>query len=206
MILGTAGFTAAQCVRALQHHGVQPGQDEVLVTGATGGVGSIAIMLLAKLGYKPVAVTGKRDRDAWLQHLGTSRIIGRDEFSDENRKPLLASKYAAAIDTVGGVVLTNLIKSLKHRGCVAACGMVAGADLPLTVYPFILRGVTLVGIDSAWCPEDHRADIWQHLATDWKPDRLSELATLVGLDSIGAAIQRMERGAHAGRVVVKIAP
>ena len=204
MILGTAGFTAAQCVRALQHHGVQPGQDEIVVTGATGGVGSLAVMLLAKLGYAVIAVTGKSSRADWLKALGATRVAGLDEFTDDGRKPLLTARYAAAVDTVGGAMLTHVIKSLKQRGCVTACGMVAGAELPLTVYPFILRGVTLAGIDSAWCPEDQRAEIWRMLATDWKPNRLSELVTLVGLDSIGAAIQRMQRGDHAGRVVVKI--
>jgi len=203
MTLGTAGFTAAQCVDALQRHRITPDRGEVIVTGATGGVGSLAVMLLAKLGYKVVAVSGKKDRGPWLTERGASRVIGREEIADDARKPMLAAKYAGAVDTVGGGTLTAVIKSLQHRGCVAACGLVGGADLPLTVYPFILRGVTLAGIDSAWCPDDSRAEIWQHLASDWKLDRLAETATFIDLDAAGDAVQRILKGEITGRVVVR---
>lgn len=204
MTLGTAGFTAAQCVDALQRHRITPDRGEVIVTGATGGVGSLAVMLLAKLGYTVVAVTGKPDRAGWLTERGAARVIGRDEVADEPRKPMLGTKYAGAVDTVGGGTLTAVIKSLQYRGCVAACGLVGGAELPLTVYPFILRGVTLAGVDSAWCPDDSRAEIWRHLASDWKPDGLAETASIIDLDAAGDAVQRMMRGEIVGRVVTRL--
>lgn len=204
MIYGTAGFTAAQCVQALKQHGIKPDRGEVVVTGATGGVGALALMILSKLGYQVAAVSGKRDRDTWLKQLGAARVMTREELADEPRKPLLGSKYAGAVDTVGGAPLAALVKSLQHRGCVACCGMVAGADLAMTVYPFILRGVTLAGIDSAWCPDDQRPGIWNHLATDWKPDRLSDIATFVDLSDVGDAVQRMQRAEHTGRIVVRV--
>jgi acrylyl-CoA reductase (NADPH) len=204
MTLGTAGFTAAQCVDALQRHRITPDRGEVIVTGATGGVGSLAVMLLAKLGYKVVAVSGKKDRAGWLTDRGASKVIGREEIADDARKPMLGSKYAGAVDTVGGATLTAVIKSLQQRGCVAACGLVGGAELPLTVYPFILRGVTLAGVDSAWCPDDSRAEIWRHLSTDWKPDRLSDIGSSIDLDSAADAVQRILKGEIVGRVVVRV--
>ncbi len=204
MTLGTAGFTAAQGVLALQQHGITPDRGEVVVTGATGGVGSLAVKLLAKLGYTVVAVSGKPDRHAWLRTRGASRIIGREEMLDESSRPLLAAKYAGGIDAVGGKTLATLIRQTQHRGCVATCGVVGGGDLPLTMYPFILRGVTLSGIDSAWCPEDRRAEIWRLLANEWKLDGLNELATRVKLEDVGEQVQRILRGEVAGRVVVEI--
>jgi putative YhdH/YhfP family quinone oxidoreductase len=204
MILGTAGFTAAQGVLALQQHGITPDRGEVVVTGATGGVGSLAVKLLAKLGYTVGAVSGKPDRHGWLRALGASRIIGREEMLDESSRPLLAAKYAGGIDAVGGKTLATLIRQTQHRGCVATCGVVGGGELPLTVYPFILRGVTLSGIDSAWCPEDRRAEIWRLLAIEWKLDGLNELATRVKLEDVGEQVQRILRGEVAGRVVVEI--
>jgi putative YhdH/YhfP family quinone oxidoreductase len=204
MILGTAGFTAAQCVYALRHHDVRPESGEVLVTGATGGVGSIAVMILAKLGYQVTAVTGKPAMRASLERRGARRIISRDEAVDGTNRPLLSATYAGGVDTVGGATLGTLLRSMKHRGCVAACGLVGGSDLPVTVYPFILRGVTLAGIDSAWCPEDRRREIWRLLSQEWKPQHLNELAAYVTLDGVGDAVQRILRGEVAGRVVVRI--
>ena len=204
MILGTAGFTAAQCVLALQHHEVTPASGEVVVTGASGGVACLALQMLAKLGYTVVAVSGKPDKVAWLLQLGAARIIGREELLDESNRPLLSAKYAGGIDTVGGRMLATLVRSTTHRGCVAMCGVVGGADVPLTVYPFILRGVTLAGIDSAWCPEDRRAELWRRLAKEWKPEHLREVATFVGLEALSDAVQRILRGEVAGRVVVKL--
>lgn len=205
MIFGTAGFTAAQCVQALQQHGIRPDRGEVVVTGATGGVAAIAIMILAKLGYSVTAVSGKKDREAWISSLGANKVVGRDAVADEARKPMLAAKYAGGVDTVGGTTLVALIKSLQQRGCVAACGVVGGAELPLTVYPFILRGVSLQGIDSAWCPEDNRAEIWKLLAGDWKPQKLSEIATVIDLDQVADTVRQMQRGEHVGRTVVRVA-
>lgn len=202
MLLGTAGFTAAQCVYALQHHDVGPDSGEILVTGATGGVGSIAVMILAKLGYEVAAVTGKPDRHGWLNGLGAGRIVSRAAAVDDTARPLLSATYAGGVDTVGGATLGTLLRSLKHRGCVAACGLVGGADLPVTVYPFILRGVTLAGIDSAWCPVERRREMWRLLAGDWKPTGLGELATFIGLDQLGDAVREILRGEVAGRTVL----
>ena len=204
MMLGTAGFTAAQCVDALQRHRITPDRGDVVVTGATGGVGSIAVMLLAKLGYKVVAVSGKADRAGWLAERGAAKVIGRADVADDARKPMLGAKYAGAVDTVGGSTLVAVIKSLQHRGCVAACGLVGGAELPLTVYPFILRGVTLAGIDSAWCPDDSRQEIWQKLASDWKPDRLTDIATFIDFEGVADAVPRILKGEIVGRVVVRV--
>ncbi len=202
MILGTAGFTAAQCVWSLQHHGITPDRGDVVVTGATGGVGSLSVMLLSRLGYQVTAVSGKADRESWLRELGATNVIGREAVTDVSDRSLLAGRWAGAIDTVGGVTLSTLLRSLQHRGCVAACGLVGGADLPITVYPFILRGVTLDGIDSAMCPYDRRVEIWNKLAGEWKPDNLLRLATHVSLDQAGDAVQQMLAGKSMGRFVV----
>ena len=204
MILGTAGFTAAQGVHALIHHGITPEKGEVVVTGATGGVGSIAVMLLAKLGYSVVAITGKEGEHERLKEMGATRVAGREELGDESSRPLLKAKYAGGIDTVGGGMLATLIRSLEHRGCVANCGVVGGGDLPLTVYPFILRGVTLSGIDSAWCPDDRRLEIWKLLAGEWKLDGLETLATDCGLDGVDAEVEKILQGGVTGRVVVRV--
>jgi len=204
MIYGTAGFTAAQGVLALQQHEIAPACGEVVVTGASGGVACIAVQLLAKLGYTVVAVSGKPDKEPWLRQLGAARVIGREELLDESSRPLLSAKYAGGVDTVGGKTLATLIRSISHRGCVATCGVVGGADVPMTVYPFILRGVTLVGIDSAWCPEDRRAQIWQRLAGEWKLERLKEVATFIGPEEIGDAVQRILQGQISGRVVIRM--
>jgi len=203
MTLGTAGFTAAQCVQAIQLQGITPDRGEVVVTGATGGVGSIAVMLLAKQGYQVVAVTGKESRRQWLTELGATRVIDRSEVASESERPLLKTQWAGAVDTVGGKTLTTLVRTMQHRGCIAACGVVGGPELPLTVYPFILRGVTLAGIDSAWCPDDLRAEIWQRLATDWKLDGLDRLASETDLSGVGDVVERMMRGENVGRVLVR---
>ena len=203
MVLGTAGFTAAQCVSALVHHGVLPNRGEVAVTGATGGVGSLAVALLAKLGYEVVAVTGKPENTAWLQQLGAKKVVARAEIQDESGKPILKSRWAGAVDTVGGDILATLVRSTAHRGCVAACGMAAGPQLPLTVYPFILRGVTLAGIDSAECPLESRVETWDRLAGLWKLDGLTKLARTVTLDEISAEADNMLAGNSVGRVLVR---
>ena len=202
MILGTAGFTAAQSVQALIHHAVGPQSGPVVVTGASGGVGCLSVAILARLGYEVVAVTGKPDAHDFLRQLGAAHVIGRDEVTDDGRKPLLAERWAGGVDTVGGAVLTNLLRSTQHRGCVTACGLVAGTDLPLSVYPFILRGVTLAGIDSAQCPMASRREIWTKLAGEWKPDDLASLATRIDLSQLDEKIADILAGAIRGRVVV----
>jgi acrylyl-CoA reductase (NADPH) len=203
MTLGTAGFTAAQCVQALQHHGIMPGAGEVVVTGATGGVGSIAVALLAKLGYEVAAVTGKPEHHDLLRELGARHILDRAEVDDRSDKPLLESRWAGAVDTVGGNVLGTLLRSTKYRGCVTACGLVAGVDVPLTVYPLLLRGVTLCGIDSAKCPREPRLAIWHKLATDWRLDNLEPLVREVTLSELPATIAEMLAGKAVGRTLVR---
>ena len=204
MIYGTAGFTAAQCVDAIVHHGIEPDRGEVIVTGATGGVGTVAIALLAHLGYEVVAVTGKPELAKPLQRLGATRVIGRDEVDDTSGKPLLSEHWAAAVDTVGGNTLSTLLRSTKHRGCVAACGLVGGHELPLTVYPFILRGVTLAGIDSAKCPREPRERMWQHLFGDWNVlERLEPLVREVTLAEVPAEAEKMLAGENSGRILVR---
>ncbi len=203
MAFGTAGFTAAQCVAALQHHGIQPGDGEVVVTGASGGVGSLSIAILAKLGYQVAAVTGKPEQASLLRELGASQILSREDASDDSEKPLLPARWIGAIDTVGGNTLGTLLRSMKHRGCVAACGLAAGHDLPLTVYPFILRGVTLAGIDSAQCPRDSRLQIWQRLATDWQIDGLENLTRKIALADVPREAEAMLAGKTFGRTLVQ---
>jgi putative YhdH/YhfP family quinone oxidoreductase len=202
MILGTAGFTAAQCVWSLRHHAITPESGPVVVTGATGGVGVLSLMLLAKLGYQVTAVSGKTEKYEWLRSLGAAEVVGREAVHDDSDRALLRSRWAGAVDTVGGATLTTLIRSLQHRGSVAACGLVGGHELPLTVYPFILRGVTLDGIDSAMCPYERRLEIWSKLAGDWKLDNLEQLATDVNIAGVGAKVREMLAGKITGRVVV----
>jgi putative YhdH/YhfP family quinone oxidoreductase len=202
MIYGTAGFTAAQCVTAIVERGIEPGRGPVLVTGATGGVGSLAVAILSKLGYDVAAVTGKREQHDWLRRTGANTILGREEVLDESNRPLLAARWAAAVDTVGGRPLTTILRSTLHRACVAACGLVAGAELQLTVYPFILRGVTLAGIDSAKCPRPQRLEIWQKLAGPWRVDRLEELASEITLDELRDQAEKILAGQLVGRTLV----
>ena len=194
MIYGTAGFTAAQCVTAIVERGIRPERGRVVVTGATGGVGSLAVAILAKLGYEVTAVTGKPGEHSLLHRLGAAKIVGRKDVLDNSDRPLLAARWAAAVDTVGGQPLATIIRSMQHRGCVAACGLVAGTELPLTVYPFILRGVTLAGIDSAKCPRPQRLEMWQKLAGPWRVDQLDELAEMVTLDELPKRVQQILAG------------
>lgn len=204
MILGTAGFTAAQCVQALLTNGLAPDDGEVVVTGATGGVGCLAVMILAQLGFTVVAVTGKPEIEARLKSWGASRIISREEVVSDCPKPLLAGKWAGGVDTVGGQALATIIRETKQYGVVAACGLVGGTDLPLTVHPFILRGVILAGISSQSLPADKRQDFWSKLATVWKPRHLSDIATTIRLDALEDAVQRILKGQIVGRTVVEL--
>ncbi|MEX0938278.1 MAG: oxidoreductase [Pirellulales bacterium] len=203
MALGTAGFTAAQCVLALLEHGLQPADGEVVVTGATGGVGSLSVALLAKQGISVTAVTGKPHEREFLEQLGAHEIVGREAVDDTSGNPLLPARWAGAVDTVGGSVLSTLLRSTGHRGCVAACGLVAGDELRLTVYPFILRGVTLAGIDSAHCPMDRRLEIWSKLAGPWKLDQLTALVKTISLSELDREIRTILAGGQRGRVVVE---
>src|SRR4051794_27323237 len=202
MIYGTAGFTAAQCVAAIIGRGIEPSRGPVVVTGSTGGVGSIAVAILAKLGYEVEAVTGKLGQHDWLRKLGARTILDRKDVSDDSDGPLLRSRWAAAVDTVGGKPLATILRSTRHRGCVAACGLVAGTDLPLTIYPFILRGVSLAGIDSAQCPRPERLQMWQNLAGPWRISQLDDIADEITLDELPDRVQTILAGQIVGRTVV----
>ena len=163
-------------------------------------------MLLAQFGFHVVAVTGKADKSDWLKMIGATEVVGREALSDDSSRPLLKGEFAAGIDTVGGKVLATMLKKISHRGCVACCGVAAGGELPATVYPFILRGIALYGIDSAWCPDDLRAAIWQKLAGDWKLDGLEKVRVDLTLETAGDAVQQMLAGEFAGRGVIHVDP
>lgn len=204
MTLGTAGFTAAQCVLALLKHGCTASDGPVIVSGATGGVGSLAVMLLAQLGFEVTAVTGKADRHDWLGELGAKHVTDREFLSSDASRALLKSEFRAGIDTVGGGVLATMLKRIQHRGCVACCGVAGGGELPTTVYPFILRGIALYGIDSAWCPDEIRVDIWQRLADAWKLPGLERVRVDLTLQNVKQAVDQMLSGKFAGRGVLHI--
>jgi acrylyl-CoA reductase (NADPH) len=205
MILGTAGFTAAQCVQAIVLNGVTPDDGEILVTGATGGVGCLAVKLLAKLGYQAVAVTGKSQLKPRLYEWGATRVLSREEAQSTSDKPLLSAFWAGAVDCVGGKTLATIIRETKPYGVVSACGLVGGTDLNLTVHPFILRGVTLAGVSSSTLPLDRRTEIWRKLSHEWRLDGLDELATTIGLTEIEEYVQRILRGEIVGRTVIHVA-
>ncbi|TWU00126.1 Acrylyl-CoA reductase AcuI [Botrimarina colliarenosi] len=202
MAYGTAGFTAAQCVMAIADR-VSPDEGDVVVTGATGGVGTFAVALLAKLGYRVTAVTGKPDQAGQLRSLGATEVVGREAVADDSGTPMLSERWAAAVDTVGGTPLTTLIRSLRYRGVVAACGLVAGTELPLSVYPFLLRGVTLAGIDSAKCPRGPRLEVWRRLMGDWRIELPADLLTTLTFDRLEEGVERILRGGVAGRTLIK---
>jgi putative YhdH/YhfP family quinone oxidoreductase len=202
MMLGTAGFTAAMAVEALQWHEVMSQQGEILVTGATGGVGSVAIALLAQLGYDVVAATGKLQETSFLQALGAKSVIHRDELVDSSSKALLRERWAGVVDTVGGPLLSSAIKAVRLGGSVAVCGNVASARLDTTVFPFILRGVNLLGIDSANYPIDRRRALWQRLAGEWRLEILESLSREVPLNQLDREIDRILQGKLTGRIVV----
>jgi len=202
MMLGTAGFTAAMAVEALQWHEVMSQQGEILVTGATGGVGSVAVALLAQLGYDVVAATGKLQETSFLQALGAKSVIHRDELVDSSSKALLRERWAGVVDTVGGPLLSSAIKAVRLGGSVAVCGNVASARLDTTVFPFILRGVNLLGIDSANYPIDRRRALWQRLAGEWRLEILENLSREVPLNQLDREIDRILQGKLTGRIVV----
>ncbi len=205
MRLGTAGFTAALSVDAITRHEIAPSSGEIVVTGATGGVGCLAVRILAKLGYAVVAVTGKESRHAWLKELGAKRVIGRADVDVKGGNPLLKAVWAGAVDTVGGNTLATILRSTEIGGCVTACGLVGGIDLPTTVFPFILRGVTLCGIDTGWTRREKRIEIWRRLASAWKPEGLAELSQTVELPQVDAPVKRILAGEIVGRTVVHVA-
>ncbi len=204
MMYGTAGFTAALSVAALQRNDVTPDKGPVVVTGSTGGVGSIAIAMLAKQGYQVVAVSGKASAEEFLKGLGATDVIPRSELEDASGKALLKTRFAGAVDTVGGGILANLIKSTHYGGTVTCCGMVNGGELPVTVFPFILRGIRLVGIDSVEFPLAERATIWERMSGDLKPADLPALSHEIGLEDAPASLQKILTGGMQGRALVRI--
>lgn len=203
MIYGTAGFTAAMAVYALQKT-VPRERGEVLVTGASGGVGSLAVAILSKLGYEVVAVSGKEEAKPFLQKVGARDTLTREEATAGNERALLRTRWAGVIDTVGGEMLSAAIKSTDFQGVVTCCGNVASPDLPINVYPFILRGVSLIGIDSQNCPMDHRRYVWDKMAVDWKPEALDEIYREVSLYSLDTELDKILKGRMIGRVVVNL--
>ncbi len=203
--LGTAGFTAAQSVDALQRHGIAPAAGPVLVTGATGGVGSLAVRMLAGLGYEVCASTGKADSHDWLKSIGAASVIDRAELTPEKPRPLDKEKWAAAVDCVGGATLATVIAQLKWGGAVAASGLTGGGPVATSVFPFILRGVSLLGIDSVLLGMDARRHVWQRCATDLRPtDIETEGVTTIGLDGLEAALTAVRGGEARGRWVVQV--
>ena len=202
MILGTAGFTAALCVEDLRNAGVEPEQGEILVTGASGGVGSVAVSILSRLGYSVAAMTGKEDSHDWLRSLGASRVLTREELEDSG-KALLRPAWAGAVDTVGGAPLVTVLKSLQYGGAVACCGMAASPKLEMTVFPFILRNVRLLGVDSVEQPRERRQHVWEQLAYQWMPqDPEALVAAEVSLDQLPPWFDRILQGGVRGRVLV----
>jgi acrylyl-CoA reductase (NADPH) len=202
MVIGTAGFTAALCVQKIEAMGATPADGPVLVTGATGGVGSIAVMLLAKLGYEVIASSGKSDKTEFLKSLGATSVIGREALSEASKRPMLTPEYAHAVDCVGGEILSNIIKSLKPLGRVAICGLVASTGFTTTVLPFILRGVNVLGVDSVEIPISMKTDIWGRLASDWKLSGLEALTTEIGLEQLPTVLDEIFAGQVSGRTLV----
>jgi acrylyl-CoA reductase (NADPH) len=203
MAIGTAGYTAMLAVMALERAGIDPSRGPVMVTGAAGGVGSVAIALLAKLGYTVAASTGRTEEAAYLKSLGASEIIDRNELTGSPR-PLAKERWAGGIDAVGSTTLANVLSMTRYGGAVAACGLAGGMDLPTTVAPFILRGVSLIGIDSVMCPLPQREAAWRRLEADLDRGKIAAMASEIGLDDVIAAGRRIVEGKVRGRIVVKI--
>jgi acrylyl-CoA reductase (NADPH) len=204
MVIGTAGFTAALCIDKLEHAGMTPDGGPVLVTGATGGVGSVAVMLLTLLGYSVTAVTGKPEQHDFLRSLGASEFLTREEARDGADRPLLKERWGGVVDTVGGETLFTAVKSLRYGGSLAACGLVESPQIPATVLPFILRNVNLLGVDSVELPRPRKAEIWQKLAGPWKLDGLDALEESLTLNTLSDAIDRILAGRMVGRGVVDL--
>jgi acrylyl-CoA reductase (NADPH) len=203
MAIGTAGYTAMLCVMALERHGVTPDKGEVVVTGAAGGVGSVAVALLAKLGYQVVAISGRQEETAYLEGLGAAEVLDRAEFAKPG-KPLGKARWAGAVDVVGSHVLANICATTQYGGVVAACGLAGGMDFPASVAPFILRGVTLAGIDSVMRPREDRIEAWDRLARDLDVSKLDGISRVIGLSDAISCAQSFLAGQIRGRVVVDV--
>jgi acrylyl-CoA reductase (NADPH) len=203
MAIGTAGYTAMLAVMALERHGVTPRQGAVIVTGAAGGVGSVAVSLLAKLGFAVIASTGRPAEADYLKSLGAQEIIERKELAGASR-PLGPERWVGGIDTVGSTTLASVLSMTRYGGAIAACGLAGGMDLPTTVAPFILRGVSLIGIDSVMCPLERRREAWKRLASDIDAGKLAAMTSEIDLAGVMEAGRRIVEGGVRGRIVVKI--
>lgn len=203
MILGTGGFTAALSLYKMEQNGQNPEMGPILVTGSTGGVGSMAVSILSQNDYEVIAASGKKEAHDYLKSLGATKVISREESNDQSGKPLLRSQWAGAIDTVGDNTLATCIKACGRNGNIAVCGLVASPKLETTVYPFILNGVNLLGIETAETPRNIRLKIWELLADSWKPKQLNEMKRIIKLESLEDEIQQMLEGKSKGRVVVE---
>ncbi|MCS6927253.1 MAG: oxidoreductase [Candidatus Binatia bacterium] len=204
MAIGTAGLTAMLCVMALEHHGIGPGEHPVIVTGAAGGVGSVAVAVLARLGYKVAAATGRPQLRDYLMSLGATEIVERATLAQPSGRPLDSERWAGGVDTVGGEVLASVLRGTRYGGAVAACGLAGGATLPTTVYPFILRGVSLLGIDSVMCPKPKRLAAWQRLVRDLPLDKLDAMTVVEPLAKVPALAEAILNGQIRGRVVIDV--
>ena len=203
MAYGTAGLTAGLCVRKILLSGIKPEDGEVFVTGATGGVGIIAVMLLAKLGFNVVAITGKDDQTDLLLSLGAKEIINRSEFEGEMKSPLAKPRWAGGVDAVGSNILSNLITATHQRAAIACCGMVGGVNLNTSIFPFILRGLSLLGIDSAETLLEVKKEIWNNFASDWKLEKINDQIKDVGLEELSSEVEKILKGEQVGRVRLK---
>lgn len=203
MSIGTAGYTAMLCIMALEHQGVTPERGEILVTGATGGVGSVAVALLAKLGYQVVAMTGRPEETEYVISLGATEVMPRSEYAEPGR-PMAKERWAGVVDVVGSHVLANACAATKYGGTVAACGLAGGFDLKTTVMPFILRGVTLAGVDSVMCPREKRLEAWRRLEQDLDLSKLDDIAHEIGLSGAIETAGKLLEGKVRGRVIVDV--
>lgn len=204
MMLGTAGLTAALSIHELVESGVTPERGPILVTGATGGVGSLAVAMLAKIGFSVTAVTGKLEETSYLEGLGAAHVIDRETLLKGNDRPMLKPTWAGVVDCVGGDMLAAAIKSAQHDGVVTCCGLVASIDIPINVFPFILRGVRLIGIDSAECPMERRIQVWKRLANELKLDNLTKMVDEITLDGVEEKVQLMLKGGMKRRALVNL--
>lgn len=204
MTFGTAGLTAALSVNELIENGVKPEDGEILVTGATGGVGSIAVSILSKIGYQVVAISGKAERIDYLKEIGAKDVVLRNDFNEGAKKPMMGEKYAGVVDTVGGEVLANALKYIKYDGVATCCGLTSSHELNTNVFPFILRGVRLIGIDSVECKLEKKQAAWEKVASKWKVDTLDSITNEISLDEIKKAYDLLLAGRAVGRYVVKI--
>ena len=203
MAYGTAGLTAGLCVRKILISGIKPDDGEVFVTGATGGVGIVAVMLLAKLGFDVVAITGKDTETDLLKSLGAKDVINRSEFEGEMKSPLAKPRWAGGVDAVGSDILSNLISATHQRAAIACCGMVGGVNLNTSIFPFILRGLSLLGIDSAETLIDVKKEIWNNFASDWKLEKINDQIKDVGLEELSSEIEKILNGKQVGRIRLK---